>query len=386
MKIVCVITSSRADYGLLYWTLKELKKSKNIKLKIIAAGMHFSKEHGYTYKEIIKDNFRIDYKVKFPNVSNNSKDLLNSLSVSINEFKKAYAHLNPDEIVLLGDRYEIFAASISASLSNIPIFHCHGGEVTYGSSDEYFRHCISKLSKIHFVSSNKHKKRVIQLGENPNTVFNVGALGIENVYKLKFIKKSKLEHILKIKFNKNIFLVSFHPVTLELDKTKNYLKEIFTALDNYQTSTIIFTSSNSDIFGVSMTKMIKTYVSNRKNAYLFLSLGRLLYLSIIKSSNLVIGNSSSGIIEVPSLKIPTINIGNRQEGREKAKSIINCRPIKKDIISSIEKGLSKNFVSKVKKTINPYDNGKSSSKILKIIEKNDMKNIKKVFFDVKFKL
>ena len=386
MKNICVVTSSRADYGLLYWTLKELKKSKKIKLKLIVSGMHLSNKHGLTYKEIIKDSFKIDSKVNFPCESSNSNDLIKSLSVALNKYSSSFEKIKPDIILLLGDRYEIFAAAISASISNIPIFHCHGGESTYGSYDEYFRHCITKLSNVHFVSTDNYRKRVIQLGENPKNVYKVGGLGIENINKLKLLDKVKLKKLFSIDFKIKTFVITYHPVTLEPGQSKKHLKEIFKALDFFKDCNLIFTASNSDTLGVDLTKMIKNYISKRKNAHFFFSLGQLKYLSVMKNSDIIIGNSSSGIIEAPSFRIPSINIGSRQLGRDKAVSVIDCIPIKDAIIKSIKKAFSEKFNKKLNKCINPYDSGNSSKKILKILEKFDNKVINHNFFDVKFKL
>ena len=386
MKTICAITSSRADYGLLYYTLKKLDSSKKINLKIIASGMHLSKQHGFTYKEILKDNFIIHQKVYFPSQSKNNKELSKSFTIAVKRYSASIDKIKPDSIILLGDRYEIFAAAIAAFLLQIPIFHCHGGEASYGSQDEYFRNCITKLSNIHFVATERYRKRVIQLGENPNNVYNVGGLGVENINKLKLLNKKKLQKILNVDFNNNTFLITFHPTTLEASNSLKHLNQIFEALEYFKDNNVIFTSSNSDVLGGLINKKIKNYVAKYKNFFFFYSLGQLVYLSTLKHSDLVIGNSSSGIIEAPSFKKPTVNIGKRQLGRERAISVLDCNPKKQEIITSIQKALSKSFLKKIKDCKNPYENGNSSKKILKTIEKFKLDSINNNFFDVKFKI
>ena len=381
---ICVVTGSRAEYGLLYWTLKDLEADKNLKLQLIVTGMHLSSKFGLTYKEIEKD-FKIDKKIDMQLSSDTSLGISKSMAIAQKSFSKAYKQLKPDIIVVLGDRYEIFSASTAAMISKIPIAHIHGGELTEGSWDDSIRHCITKMAHLHFTSKEEYKNRVIQLGEDPKRVFNVGGVGIENIKRLKLLSKNQFEKLINFKLNERNILITFHPVTLENNTSKKQFQELLNAINELNDIKIIFTKTNSDVNGKIINQMIDKYISkNSNNSIGFTSLGNLLYLSALQYVDVVVGNSSSGIIEVPSFKIGTINIGDRQKGRIKAKSIIDCLPIKEDIQRSLKKVYSQSFQKILKKTKNPYDSGLPSKKIVKVLKNYKFKDIlKKKFYDIK---
>lgn len=383
MRKICIVTGSRAEYGLLKNLIKKIKKDKNIKLQIIATCMHLIPKFGLTYKEIIKDGFKIDYKVKMPIPSSSSKNITSATGLGMLGFSKAFAKLRPDLLVVLGDRFEILSASFAALSENIPIAHIHGGESTVGAIDEAIRHSITKMSTFHFPSTKEYKKRIIQMGENPKRVYMVGSLGVERIKKMKFLSKDALEKKIKFKFGKKNILTTFHPETIGFHSQKKTFKNILTSLKKIQDTTVIFTLPNIDTGSDQIIKMLKNFTKKNKKKYkIFKSMGDELYLSTIKHSDLVLGNSSSGIIEVPSLKVPTINIGDRQLGRIHGKSIINSKSNHLSIIKNIKIALFKKnkFIYK-----NPYELKNTSEKILKILKKTKIKNIiKKKFNDINF--
>lgn len=387
-KKICVITGSRSEYGLLYPLLVKLKTDSQFNLKIIATGMHLSHEFGSTYKLIEKDGFRINEKIEMLLSADNEAGISKSIGLGIIGFAQAFKNIKPNFVILIADRFETFAAAVAAHVARIPIIHLYGGELTVGAIDDAFRHAITKMSYLHFTSTEEYRRRVIQLGEAPNRVFNVGTMGIENIKKLKLLKKEELEKKLNFTFGKRNILVTFHPVTLENDTAKMQFKKLLQALDYFKDVKIIFTKPNADTHGRVIINLIDEYVSsNPERAIGVVSLGTLLYFSTIKAVDVVVGNSSSGIIEVPSFGKPTVNIGDRQEGRIKPGSIIDCEPEVQDIKKAIEKSLSKKMHNLCKKIVNPYDCGYSAQKIIKIIKKNinNLKNIKKTFHNLKVK-
>ena len=382
-KKLCVVTGSRAEYGLLYWLMKAIDADKDLELQLIVTGMHLSKDFGLTYKEIEKD-FKINKKIDIDLSIDTSLGISNSMSIALKLIAKAYDELKPDIILILGDRYEIFSAASAAMIAKIPLAHFHGGELTEGSWDDCIRHCVTKMSHIHFTAADEYKKRVIQLGEDPNTVFNVGALGIENIKRLQLLSKKEFEKSIKFKLNKKNLLITFHPATLENNSSKKQFQQLLDALDELNDTNLIFTKSNSDLNGKIINQMIDDYTNrNSKKSIGFISLGQLKYLSILQYVDAVVGNSSSGIIEAPSFKIGTINIGDRQRGRLQASSVINCEPKKKLILKALKKLYSKKFCRNIKNSSNPYYNGYSSQKILNVIKKTNLKTlIKKPFYNL----
>jgi len=377
---VCIVTGTRAEYGLLYWLMKEIVLDEDLELQLIVTGMHLSPEFGLTYKEIEKE-FKIDKKVEMLLSSDTSSSIAKSIGLAQISFSDAYEDLKPDLLVVLGDRYEIFAAASTAMIMNIPIAHLHGGETTEGAFDEAIRHSITKMSHLHFTATNEYKNRVIQLGENPSKVFNVGGLGIENIKRLNLLSKEEFEKSINFKLNKKNILVTFHPVTLEKSTAKDQFQELLNAIDELEDTNIIFTKANSDSDGRIINQMCDEYVA--KNSYksvVFTSLGQLRYLSALQYMDAVVGNSSSGLIEVPSFKITTINIGDRQRGRIKAKNVKDCIPKKCEILALLKGINNKEF----KNIENPYGDGCASQKIINEIKKIDLNNIlRKSFYDLK---
>ncbi len=384
-KNICIITGSRAEYDLLKNLIFCIKDSKKLSPKIIVTGQHISEKYGNTFKDIHKDFKGICKFIDINVGSTNSKSILNTIGIGIKKIGKFLENKKPDIIILLGDRYEILSAAIASLYNKSIIIHIQGGEITIGSFDDVIRHSITKLSDYHFVSTEIYKKRVIQLGENPKRVFNVGSLGAENVKKIKLINKSDLENKLKIKFNKYNFLITVNSFIDDDLNVKNYMYNIFRALEKFKSANFIFTMPNSDLKSDIINKEIIKFTKKNKNSYCFKSLGSQNYLSIMKISNIVIGNSSSGILEAPSMKIPTVNIGNRQKGRVQSKTIINCSPFADVIYKSIKKCLTKKFIKKVQASSNPYYKKNTAINIKRIIENKIIKKKKefKIFYDIK---
>lgn len=383
---ICVVTGTRAEYGLLFWLLKGLNNDKDIELQLCVTGMHLSPEFGLTYEIIEKDGFQIHKKIEILLSSDTSVGINKSMGLGLIGFADCYAELNPDLLLVLGDRFEIFVAAVAAMISRIPIAHCHGGESTEGVIDESIRHSITKMSHLHFTSTEIYKRRVIQLGEYPKFVHNVGALGIENLNKLDLLTKKELEARMGFTFSKQNLLVTFHPVTLERATSETQFLELLTALDSFTEIKVIFTKPNADTDGRKIIKLIDDYVSKNKDRCIsFVSLGQLRYLSLLKFVDGVVGNSSSGIIEAPSFKTGTINIGDRQKGRIKAKSVIDCEPDSHSIIDAINLLYSNTFQQSLKKVTNPYGIKNASELILPIIKNVDLSDIlKKRFFDINY--
>jgi len=384
-KKICVVTGSRADYGLLKSLILKIKKNSNLKLQLVVTGSHLSKEHGYTISEIYEDGFKVNEIIKIVGHESNPINLIKSSSKALNGYAKCFKRLKPDLILILGDRYEIFCAAYTGVVFGIPIAHLHGGEVTQNSYDELFRHAISKLSQIHFSSTETYRKRIIQLGESPKNVHNVGAVGLEDIKNFAFISKKNIENKLKIKFNKKSLLITLHPETLHREKINKNCAIILSTLKKLKNTTLIFTMPNNDVQSNQITKQIKNFCNKNKNAFFFKSLGRKLYLSCIKNVDAVLGNSSSGLIEVPSLNKPSINIGKRQYGRVQSKSIISCDFNKFQILRSIKKVYSNKFSSKLKKLKNPYYKKNSAQNIINVIKSTKLNKILiKKFYDIKF--
>jgi GDP/UDP-N,N'-diacetylbacillosamine 2-epimerase (hydrolysing) len=381
---VCVITGARAEYGLLYWLMKEIEADENLKLQLIVTGMHLSPEFGLTYKEIQKD-FKIDKKIEILLSSDTSIGISKSMGLAQIGFAEAYEELKPDVLVVLGDRYEMFSAVSAAMIARIPIAHLHGGETTEGAFDESIRHSITKMSHLHFTGTDEYKNRVIQLGEHPSRVFNVGGMGIENIKRLKLLTKDEFEKSIDFKLNEKNIIVTFHPVTLEYATATEQFQELLDAINELENTNIIFTKANSDTDGRVINQMIDNYVlRNSDKSIGFTSLGQLRYLSALQYVNAMVGNSSSGLAETPTFKIGTINIGDRQKGRIKADSIIDCISNKKSILEAFKKLYSKEFQNSLIHVKNPYGDGCASEKIVEEIKITDLNNIlKKSFYNLK---
>ena len=384
MRKVCIVTGSRAEYGLLKLLIDKIDKTDDLKLQLVVSGMHLHQKFGNTISEIKNDGYKINSIVDINLDKDKPKDILKSISLGINNFSLAYTKLKPDCIVILGDRYEIFSAAISGMFLKIPIMHIHGGELTESMLDDAIRHSITKMSQFHFVANEVYRKRVIQLGENPKNVFCVGGLGVDNIKNIKLKNKKLMSEKYNIKFRKKNLLITFHPVTLEKN-SETQINELLKSLGELNDTSLFFTSPNADIDNNIIFENIKKFVNFKQNSYLLASLGSADYLSLLKIVDAVVGNSSSGILEAPSLKKATINIGNRQNGRLMASSIINTEPTYLEIKKSLIRIYKKEFQNNLKKTVNPYGKFGASNKILKKIKKLDLKNcIIKSFYDLKF--
>jgi GDP/UDP-N,N'-diacetylbacillosamine 2-epimerase (hydrolysing) len=383
MRKICVVTGTRAEYGLLFWLMKEIQSDASLGLQLIVTGMHLSPEFGLTYKEIEKD-FVIDKKIEMLLSSDTPIGISKSMGLAQISFAEAYAELDPDIVVVLGDRYEIFSAASASMIARIPIAHIHGGETTEGAFDEAIRHSITKMSHLHFVATEEYRQRVIQLGEHPDRVFNFGAPGLDGIRNLKLLAKEDLEKEIGFKLGKKNLLVTFHPVTLEQGTAQEQFQQLLFALSELSDTHVIFTKANSDTDGRIINSMIDRYVSaNANKAIAFTSLGQLRYLSALQYVDAVVGNSSSGLTEAPSFKIGTINIGDRQKGRIKATSVIDCMPHSDAIINAIQQFYSSAFQENIRGVTNPYGESGASKKIADILSSHPLTDLlKKIFNDV----
>ncbi len=385
---ISVVTGTRAEYGLLYWLMKEIQSSNFLELQIVVTGMHLSPEFGLTYQQIESDGFVIDKKVEMILSSDTEVGITKSMGLGMIGFADALNDLKPDLMVLLGDRYEIFVAASAETVARIPIAHLHGGESTEGAFDESFRHSITKMSHLHFTSTDTYRNRVIQLGEQPDHVFNVGATGIDNIVRLPLLDRSEFQKEINFQLGKRNVLVTFHPVTLENATAKKQFQALLDVLTEEEDIHIIFTKANADTNGRIINIMIDHFVSkNPDRSVCFTSMGQLRYLSALQFMDGVVGNSSSGLLEVPSFKIGTINIGDRQRGRIKADSVIDCQPNHSSMRMAISKLFSGGFREKNRSVINPYGVGGTAEKIAAVLKDVSMESIlKKSFYDSNMKL
>jgi GDP/UDP-N,N'-diacetylbacillosamine 2-epimerase (hydrolysing) len=381
---ICVVTGSRADYGLLRWLMLEIKEDPDLELQILATGMHLSETFGFTYKEIESDGFDINEKVVMLDDKDTGLSIAKSIGSGITGCALALERINPDLIVLLGDRFEIFAAATAALVLTIPVAHLHGGEVTVGAFDESFRHAITKMSHLHFVAAEEYRNRVIQLGENPDLVFNVGGLGVDAISKVKLLTKDEFERKRGVSFSKKNLLITFHPVTLEPGSAEKQMDELLSALENLSETTLIFTLPNADTGAKSIMSKVEKFVENHANGYFFTTLGQIDYLSCVNIVDGVIGNSSSGLTEVPTLRKGTINIGDRQKGRLLASSVICVEPLEEEIKMGLSKLYSDTFKASLVNSENPNGDVGAANKIHRIIKDIEIEGLlKKTFFSRK---
>lgn len=385
MKQIAVVTGTRAEYGLLKPLIKAIDSDKDLELQLLVTGMHLSDAYGSTYKEIEADGFVITERIDCELGEDTSEAISKSIGKGIDGFSKVYHTLDPDIIIVLGDRTEILAAAVAAMVKGIPLAHIHGGETTEGAYDESIRHAITKMSYLHFTSTETYRKRVIQLGEHPSRVFNVGAIGIDSIKTLPLLDKSEFEKSISFPLNKKNVLITFHPVTLETDTAENQFKALLKAIDKLEDATLIFTKPNSDKGGKVIVEMIDDYVEkNNEKAVAFVSLGQLRYLSALQYVDVVVGNSSSGILEVPIFNKPTINIGDRQKGRLMPNSVICCGTKYHDIDKALTIALGNEFKDMIKTQKNLYGDGMTTQKILTILKQSNIGNLKKSFYDLTF--
>ncbi len=382
-KKICVVTGSRSEYGLLYWLIKGIKEDKQLQLQLVATASHLSHEFGLTYKKILEDGFLIDEKVEMLLSSDTAVGVSKSIGLGVIGFADAFARLKPDVVVLLGDRFETLAAAQAAFIAKIPIAHIHGGELTEGAYDDGIRHSVSKMSHLHFVSTAAYRQRVIQLGEDPSRVFHVGAMVMDSISQLSLLNRQELEQKLGLEFQKRNYVITYHPETLSEVSPKESFQELLNALSEIKDASFIFTKGNPDSDGRILNDMVDTFCQQHPHAKAFVELGHKNYLSLLSVVDMAIGNSSSGIIEVPYFKIPTINIGDRQRGRIKAASVIDCLPEKAAIANAIAQGFSSAFQATLKEMCLPYGEGKVASTIISTLKEYDLRqSLKKQFYDI----
>lgn len=379
---ICVVTGSRAEYGLMRSLLGAIAADPALTLQIVATGMHLSPEFGMTYRSIEKDGFRIDAKVEMLLSADSAVAVTKSLGLGVIGFADAFDRLAPDIVVVLGDRFEILAAAQAAMLARIPIAHIHGGETSEGAFDEGIRHAITKMAHWHFAAAEPYRRRVVQLGEAPDRVFNVGAPGLDILATAKWMGRDELATSLDMELGKPLFVVTYHPVTLESRSPRDAMMQLLGALEAFPQATIVFTYPNADTGGRVLIDCIDQFVArNRSRAKAFVSLGQLRYLSLMREANVVIGNSSSGLTEAPAMKRATVNIGNRQNGRLKASSVIDATDDQTSIIAAIEQALSAEFVSRLPATHSLYGQGNAAAAIVSILRSATL-SVQKAFFDI----
>ena len=384
-KKVCIITGTRAEYGLLRPLIDKVYRAQNLDLQLVVTGMHLSPEFGLTYKEIEKDGYPIIAKIEMLLSSDTSVGITKSMGIALIGFADCFEQYKPDLLIILGDRYEMLMAASAAMVATVPIAHIHGGELTEGVMDEAIRHSITKMSHIHFTATEEYRKRVIQMGEQPGSVYNVGALGIENIRNMKLLDRKSLEQQLGFHFADRTIMVTYHPVILEEITTEKQFKDILDVIYEEKDLFVIFTKANSDMDGRIINRMIDEFVGCHKDRCVsFTSLGQLKYLSALQYCKAVVGNSSSGIIEVPTFGIPTINSGSRQRRRMQAESVIHCKNDKDQIKAALKKALSDDFAKKAACVRNPYEGNQTSDQIIDIINQALWNGIekKKEFYDV----
>ena len=381
---ICVITSTRADYGLLFWLLREITADPSLELQLVATGMHLAPEFGLTVARIEEDGFPIARRIEILLSSDTPVGIAKTMGLATAGFAEAFSELRPDIAVVLGDRYEIFAAAAAAVVARIPLAHLHGGEATEGLIDEAFRHGLTKMCHLHFTAAEAYRRRVIQLGEQPDRVFNVGAMGIDNIRKLKLLSSKALEERLGIRLGARSLLVTFHPVTLESATARKQFRALLSALGELEDCALIFTLPNADTEGRNLFPLIESFVAeDRSRRVAFASMGQLLYLSAMSAVDAVVGNSSSGLLEAPSLRVATLNIGDRQRGRLKADSVVDCGPTVPEIRRGLKALDSPAFRETVSRTVSPFGNGGSALKVKEVLKSADLDGIlKKRFYDL----
>ncbi|MBP2636931.1 MAG: UDP-N-acetylglucosamine 2-epimerase [Firmicutes bacterium] len=381
MRKICVVTGTRAEYGLLYWFMKEIQQDPDLQLQLVVTGMHLSPEFGLTYQVIEQDGFIIDAKVEMLLSSDTPVGIAKSIGLGVIGFAEALDRLKPDIMVVLGDRYEILAAVQAALVARISVAHIAGGDTTEGAMDEAIRHSITKMSHLHFVTNEQAANRVKQMGENPEHIFNVGSPGIDFIKRITVLTREQLEQQLEFTLLPKNLLITFHPVTLENNSSARQFGELLAALERLgQDVGLLFTKPNSDTEGRVIIRMLDEFVAAHANAKAYLSLGQLRYLSTIAHVDAVVGNSSSGLYEVPSFQKPTVNIGDRQKGRLQAKSVINCGNTCEEIYQAIQAA----FTYSCDNVKNPYGDGNATGQILAVLKQyNDYQVlIKKHFYEM----
>jgi GDP/UDP-N,N'-diacetylbacillosamine 2-epimerase (hydrolysing) len=382
---ICVVTGARSDYALLRWVMEGILEAPELELQVVVTGMHLSPEFGLTYRAIERDGFTIDRRVEMLLSSDTSEGIAKSMGLGLIGFGTVLSELTPDLLLVLGDRFEILAAVAAALVARVPVAHLHGGEVTQGSFDDAIRHSITKMSHLHFVAAEAYRRRVIQLGEQPERVFLVGGLGIDNIHRLKLLERAELEEALGFRLGARNLLVTFHPATLEGESSATAMRELLAALDQLRNTNLIFTMPNSDTEGRVLTAMVREFVAAHPNARAYESLGELRYLSCMKHVDGVVGNSSSALIEAPCLRKGAVNVGDRQRGRLRAGSVIDCGADRDSIAAAIARLYSPEFQASLGAVSNPYGSGHAAQKVVQILREYSLKGLlKKVFYDIEY--
>lgn len=369
MNKICIVTATRAEYGLLRNLIRKVEGDKELELELVVTGTHLSEEYGYTIKEIKEDGYPIAAQVDILVKNNLGVDIIRTMAAAMEKFGVLLKDIRPDMLVVLGDRYELLPICETALMLKIPITHISGGEITEGALDDTIRHCITKMSNLHFPGCEEYRKRIIQMGEEPYRVFNYGDIGVENIMKMEYMELPELEESLQMSLDVPYACVTFHPATLEQETPKDQVSEMLAAFEMFGEMKFIFTGSNADEGGEEINRLVKEFTKYRKNCRMYASLGVRRYLSLLRRSAMIIGNSSSGIVEAPCFCVPTVNIGNRQKGRLQAESIINCKPQRNSIVDAMKRAMNPEFLSSLKNMKNPYGNGETSDGIIK-----EMKN------------
>ncbi|OBT10217.1 UDP-N-acetyl-D-glucosamine 2-epimerase, UDP-hydrolysing [Vibrio sp. UCD-FRSSP16_10] len=381
-KNVAVFTGTRAEYGLLFWLLKDIESDPELTLQLLVSGMHLSPDFGDTYKQIESDGFKIDEKIEILLSSDSAVGTAKSIGLGVLGFADALARMQPDVLIVLGDRFEALAAAQTAMILRIPIIHLHGGEITEGAYDDAIRHAITKLSYLHGTSTDEYRQRVIQLGESPDRVRNVGAIGLDHLNRASFMSVLELSESLKFQLSNPYFVVTYHPVTLGDESPEESFQSLLDALDEYPEHQVILTYPNADDGGRRIIPLLENYAAKQPNRVLAIpSLGQARYLSAIKHAAAVIGNSSSGIIEVPAFDVPTVNIGSRQKGRLAAKSVLNVEATKGMITKTIGVAITRTYKEEDEIIVNPYGQGDSSGQVIDMIKTLRFESCKS-FFDI----
>jgi len=383
-KKICVVTSGRADYWLLLPIMRGIQKSSELSLQVMAAGAHWSRKFGMTCRAIREDLFSIDAKIKMEINVGSATGLAATLGAGLQGMTAAFARLRPDLVLLLGDRHEILCAALAATLTRVPVAHIHGGEITAGAYDDMFRHAITKMSHFHFVSAHEHRQRVIQMGEPPSRVFRVGALAADNVRMQATLSRRQLAEELGCKFQKQNFLITFHPATLEPGQARWQISALLQAIRAFPEAGLFFTMPGADLEQDVIGQKIRAFAKRNPRAFIFQALGSRKYLSLMQQVDAVVGNSSSGLLEAPVLRKPTVNIGNRQKGRLQAGNVVNCPCQPKEIHQAIHKALSPAFLRKMERVPSPYGYGGAADRIVKILRKTKIRDrvLQKTFHDL----
>lgn len=381
-----ILTTTRAEYGLMRPLIRRMLEDDDIQMHLVVTGTHLDEKYGLTYKEIEKDEFPIYKKIPILSEKSGALSVSETMANALKSFTEYFLEEKPDFLLVDGDRYETMAVCMAAFNTNVPIIHCGGGATTEGAADEFYRHAITKMAYLHFPTTEIYRKRIIQLGEDPDRVFTVGSLGIENILTTKLLSKEELSEMIQFPLDKPYALVTFHPVTLENQTSSEQLLELFKACDSRLDINYIFTMVNADAGGKEINELLRDFSASRTDRVLCVeSLGSLKYLSAMKYCEFVLGNSSSGLIEAPSFKIPTVNIGDRQRGRIKANSVIDCEPLEQNILEAIDKAMSPEFRHICKATVNPNGDGDTTRKIVDSIKyycENHTVDLKKRFYDL----